>query len=551
MCLHPQQIPPIPEITAATARAAFPHGNRYMAMRDELGVFYSDQDFAELFPTRGRAAETPWRLALVLVFQFAQGLSDQQAADAVRGRIDWTYALSLELTDSGFDASVLSEFRTRLIHGGNEMLLLDTMLARFKTLGLLKARGRQRTDSTHVLAAVRALNRLECVGETVRQALNTLAVAAPDWLRIHLQPDWVDRYGSRFDDYRFPKAEAARQALANQIGNDGRFLIAAVYAADAPTCLRELPALQTLRQVWLQQYYAVPLTEPMRWRAWADIPPAARFINTPYDVEAHYSVKRTTAWTGYKVHLTESCDEDGPHLITHVETTAATTPDWHAPAIIHAALAKKEQLPAEHLLDAGYVDTATLVRSRTDYQVGVIGPVPPDNSWQARAGLGFEIACFRVDWEAKPVICPQGQTRTKWSETHDRHGSPIITIRFGRSTCQACSRHADWTTSDGPREMTLRPKEQHLALHIARQHQRTAEFKAEYDARAGIEGCLSQALRVCGLRRARYIGEAKTRLQHIMIAAGLNLRRLGAWFAGTPHAQTRIAPFVALASAAT
>lgn len=548
MSLHPQAIPPVPETTAATARAAFPRGNRYMAMRDELGVFYTDRDFAALFPTRGQPAETPWRLALILVFQFAEGLSDAQAADAVRSRIDWKYALSLELTDPGFDASVLSEFRTRLVQGSAERHLLDAMLARFKAVGLLRARGRQRTDSTHVLAAVRALNRLACVGETMRQALNTLAVAVPDWLRLRLPPTWSDRYGTRFDDYRLRKAEGERQALAEQIGADGRAVLGAV-DADAPRWLRDLPALQTLRQVWIQQYYAVPADEPMRWRAWADLPPASQMINTPYDVAARYSLKRTTAWTGYKVHLTETCDDERPHLITHVETTPATTPDWHAPPILHAALAQKGLLPAEHLLDAGYVDTDTLVRSRTDYQVELIGPVPPDNSWQARAGQGFDIACFTVDWEAQQVTCPQGQTSRKWSETHDRRGNPIINIRFGRAECQACPYHAACTTSAGPREMTLRPKELHLALHAARQRQHTPEFKAQYDARAGVEGSLSQGLRVCDLRRARYIGAAKTRLQHILIAAGLNIRRIGEWFAETPRARTRVAPFVTLARA--
>jgi transposase len=186
MSLHPQAIPPVPETTAATARAAFPRGNRYMAMRDELGTFYADQDFASLFPSRGQPAETPWRLALVLVFQFAEGLSDEQAAEAVGSRIDWKYALSLELTTPGFDASVLSEFRTRLVQGGAEQRLLDAMLERFKTAGLLKMRGRQRTDSTHVLAAVRQASRLVLVGETVRQALNTLAVVAPEWLKPRL-----------------------------------------------------------------------------------------------------------------------------------------------------------------------------------------------------------------------------------------------------------------------------------------------------------------------------------------------------------------------------
>ncbi len=152
---------PVPEQTARIARAALPKGNVLIEMRDELGAIYEDEAFAHLFPSRRKPGEAPWRLALVTVFQFAQNLSDRQAADAVRGRIDWKYALSLELDDPGFDHTVLSEFRTRLLEGGSGRLLLDTLLARFRENGLLKARGRQRTDSTHVLARVRALNRLD------------------------------------------------------------------------------------------------------------------------------------------------------------------------------------------------------------------------------------------------------------------------------------------------------------------------------------------------------------------------------------------------------
>jgi len=546
MSLQPQTIPPVPELTASTAHAAFPRGNRYLAMRDELGVFYSDQEFAPLFPTRGQPAQTPWRLALIVVFQFAEGLSDVQAADAVRSRIDWKYALSLDLDDPGFDSSVLSEFRTRLIHGHMELHLLDAMLARFKECGLLKARGRQRTDSTHVLAAVRALNRLTGVGETMRHALNTLARVLPSWVATQLDPAWRERYGTRFDDYRLPKTEADGQALAEQIGADGRRLLTALAAADTPAWLWEVPAVRTLWQVWMQQYYAVPASDPMRWRVWADVPPAAQMINTPYDVEARYSVKRTTTWTGYTVHMTETCDDDLPHLITHVETTPATTPDWHAAALIHPALAAKDLLPSEHLLDAGYVDTDTLVTSQADYQIAVIGPVPPDNSWQARANTGFDIGCFSIDWDAKRMTCPQGQVSCKWSETHDRHGSPIINIRFARRDCQACPRHDQCTTSAGAREMTIRPQQIHTALHAARRYQRTEDFKQRYRARAGIEGTLSESLRMGDLRHARYVGEAKTRLQHLLTAAGMNLRRLGAWYTETPRARTRTAPFVAL-----
>lgn len=547
MSLQPQALPPIPEATVAAAHAAFPHGNRYIKMRDELGGCFTDQDFAALFPTRGQPAEAPWRLALVLVFQFAEGLSDAQAAEAVRARIDWKYALSLELTDAGFDASVLSEFRSRLVQGSMEMHLLDALLECLKRTGLLKARGRQRTDSTHIVAATRVLNRLECVGETVRRALNALAVVAPEWLQPRLQPEWTERYGTRFEDYRLPKAEAERAALAAIIGADGQHLLQALLAPDAPPWLRQVPAVQVLRQVWIQEYYAVPLDQPMQWRCAADLPPAAQMINSPYDPEARYSVKRDTTWTGYKVHLTETCDEDAPHLITHVVTTAATTPDWHAAAVIHPALAEKDLLPAEHLLDAGYVDSGVLVSSQTEHQVRVIGPVPLDNHWQARAGAGFEVACFTIDWQAQVATCPRGTSSRKWSRTHDTHGESIINIRFDKQACAACPVRSQCTHSAaGPREITVRPRAQHEALQAARQYQKTPEFKAEYQDRAGIEGTLAQALRIADLRRSRYIGLAKTHLQHVLTAVGMNVRRLWDWWTEHPRATTRTAPFVKL-----
>ena len=548
MSLHPQPVPAIPQATASTARAAFPRGNRYMTMRDELGSLYTDHDFVSLYAVRGQPGFAPWRLALVLVFQFAEALSDEQAADAVRSRIDWKYALSLDLNDAGFDASILSEFRDRLITGSLELHLLDTMLVRFKELGLLKARGRQRTDSTHVLAAVRALNRLQCVGETVRHALNSLAVAAPDWLAPLLEADWLERYASRFDEYRLPKAEAERQALAEQIGADGRTLLQAVWHPTAPAWLRNLPAVETLRRVWLQQFYALAPAEPMRWRVWADLPPAAQMLNTPYDDEARYSIKRNTVWTGYKVHLTETCDEDSPHLITHVLTTPATTPDWNAPEIIHPALAAKALLPGEHLLDAGYVSSDVVVTSQQEQGIRVIGPLPIDNHWQAKSEDGISVACFSIDWEAKVVTCPQGQRSRKWSQTHDSRGNEIINIRFGRDECAACEVGSRCTRSSKEgRNLTLRPQAQHEALQQARQYQQTEAFQAEYEARAGIEGTLSQGVRVAGLRQSRYVGLAKTRLQHILTAAALNLRRVGEWYADTPRARTRTAPFVALA----
>jgi transposase len=208
--------------------SGFPKGTLCLHIADELGAIYNDSQFTPLFPRLGKPAEAPGRLALATVLQFVEGLSDRQAADAVRGRIDWKYALGLSLIDPGFDYSVLSEFRSRLIEGGAERLLLDTLLQRLRDQGLVKAKGRQRTDSTHVLANVRGLNRLERVGETMRAALNELAVVAPDWLQVLAPPVWYERYSCRVENYRLPKSETARVELATAIGADGRQLLAMV-----------------------------------------------------------------------------------------------------------------------------------------------------------------------------------------------------------------------------------------------------------------------------------------------------------------------------------
>ncbi len=235
MCLRPESVPPVPAMTARVARVAFPKGNLYMRMRDEMGPVFADEAFAPLFPSRGQPAIAPWRLALVTIMQYAEGLSDEQAADAVRARIDWKYTLSLDLTDAGFDSSVLCEFRTRLVQGKAETLLFTTLLEHFRQRKLLAAHGRQRTDSTHVLAAIRTLNRLEEAGETLRHALNALAVVAPDWLRATSPAEWLDRYSQRFSEDRLPKGAAERETLARTIGRDGFTLLEAVFAdAAAP-----------------------------------------------------------------------------------------------------------------------------------------------------------------------------------------------------------------------------------------------------------------------------------------------------------------------------
>src|SRR5262245_7233130 len=424
MSLHPKPIGEIPEETRRIAQTAFPKGNLYMKMRDELGTFYRDEDFEKLYPCNGQPAESPWRLALVLVLQFAEGLSDRQAAEAVRARIDWKYALGLELGDPGFDYSVLSEFRDRLLSGSIEELLLNKMLERFKEKGYLKARGKQRTDSTHVLSAVRQLNRLESVGETLRAALNSLAAVAPEWLREQVTTEWFERYGRRVEEYRLPKGEQKRAEYGAQIGRDGFHLLTAVESEKAPPQLRELEALKVLRQMWEHQF--INEGGKVRLRTGKELAPASERFDSPYDTEAHFGNKRSVTWVGYKVHFTETCDEDGAHVITDVKTTNACLPDVEMGDPVQEALEQKELLPAEHLLDSGYVDAQFLVESKQKRQVTVIGPVRQNVHWQARIEGGFDLSRFEIDWENQRVTCPVGEVTEKWYPTPNHTGHDWI-----------------------------------------------------------------------------------------------------------------------------
>lgn len=538
----------IPEQTAAVAQAAFPKSNSIMRMRDAFGALFFNQQFAHLYHAEGAPAYSPARLALITVFQFAEGLSDAQAASAVGARIDWKYALALPLTDPAIDPSVLVDFRARLLDGAAELLLFSTLLERFTEQGLLRKRGRQRTDATHVLAAIRTLGRLECIGETLRQALNALARVAPSWLRASVPQSWLTTYAQRFDDYSLPEAKDKRIALAEQIGQDGRLLLSLLAGAEAPAGLVELPAVLVLEQVWEQQFYAATADQPLRLRKAKDLPPSAELICSPIDAEARFSIKRDTRWTGYKVHLTESCEQDGPNLITDVQTTVATTPDSEVLPTIQARLLERELVPTEHLVDTGYMSAANLVCSQNE-QIDLVGPARGCGGWQARVAGGLTARQFVIDWEAKQVRCPAGKQSRRWSVSKGRRGQEAISVLFERSDCSSCGLRSGCVGSEkGARAMTLLPQVQYEALQAARERQSREEFGALYGIRAGIEGTIAQGSRIADLHRSRYRGLAKTSLLHILIAAALNFLRVAAWLLERPHAHTRQSAFARLAS---
>jgi transposase len=284
----------IPESTVQVARAAFPKGNPYLTLRDRLGTIFEDADFSELFPKLGQPALTPWRLALVTVLQFRENLTDRQAAEAVRSRIDVKYLLGLELEDPGFDFSVLSEFRSRLLEGKAEAILLEKLLTICRELELVKVRGKQRTDATHVLAAIRVMNRLEQVAETVRAALNELATEAPIWLQRVAPTEWYKRYGRRIEDDRLPQSKAGREAYGQTVGEDGFHLLDLVAQPDAPAGLDKLSMIAALRLVWERHYEREG--EDVRFKGRKELSNAPPGLESPYDPEARYRQRGKTNW---------------------------------------------------------------------------------------------------------------------------------------------------------------------------------------------------------------------------------------------------------------
>ncbi|WP_230420585.1 transposase, partial [Catenulispora pinistramenti] len=284
-------------------------------VRDMLGEVFPDGQFAQLFATRGRPGLSPGLLALVSVLQAAERLTDRQAAGMARENLSWKYALGLALDDPGFDFSVLSEFRARVVAGGMEQRLLDLLLAALAEKGLVGAGGRQRTDSTHVISAVRDLNRLELAGESVRAAVEAIVAAVPGWFeQVFDVSGWSRRYGHKIDSFKMPKAQTKRDLLAGDYATDAHALLDAVYSPAAPVWLRELAPVQALRIVLLQNFVVAVDRQGrqvirMRDAVGDGVPPAQGRLTSPYDLDTRWAAKGDDLfWNGYKVHISEACD---------------------------------------------------------------------------------------------------------------------------------------------------------------------------------------------------------------------------------------------------
>jgi len=521
MSLKPQPSRPMPEDLARIGAALLPADSPYRWIGDHLYAQYDNAAFADLYHAEGKPGIQPVDLLFVLAFQALEDLGDRAAADAVRLRLDWKYALHLPLDYAGFDFSVLSDFRTRLVAHAASARLFDQLLSQLRQQGLLARRGRQRTDSLAILTRVRLLTRLELVVETVRLALRALLAADPTWVRATVPPAWEAQYGTRCVTERLSDTERTR--LHTEIGQDGQWLLERLADPTTPPALASLPAVTTLRTVWAQQFELREAQVVFRDLRGYD---GASQIQSPHDGEARWSKKGQSSWVGDKLQVSETDDAELPHLITDIALTSSVTGDTTALADIQARQAARDVLPAERYVDQAYVSGATLEASA---QCGedLIGPASSaDPSPQARMADGLTQAHFQIDLAARVASCPGGATaRGRLAK------DGTLRFAFDDAQCAGCALRQRCCSGQGGRRLTTSPG--HAALVAARVRQTTEAFKTAYRAhRGGVEGCLSALVRGHGIRVNRYIGRAKNHLRALFVGVAVNLRRAARWVAG-------------------
>ncbi|MFF7139464.1 IS1182 family transposase [Streptomyces sp. NPDC008196] len=531
MCIQPRSGSEVPELTVKVARASNPHGTTAMAIRDHLDGLWRDEDFVEWYPRDGKPGLSPAQLATVSVLQFLLELSDRQAAVAVRCRIDFKYALGMELDDPGFHHSVLTDFRERLAEDGRADKLLDLVLEQIKVAGLVRERGRQRTDSTHILSAVRDLTRLEMVTEAMRAALEEIARQAPQELVGLVTDEWGERYGRASRLGRTPTRPKTR---IKNTGDDVYLLLR--YVRTYLRALWQGPQVQALRQIFLQNYWVDDRVR-VQWREpdEAGLPPSSTAIVSPYDLTARYSRRNDTRWKGFLAHVTETCDDDTVNIITDVTTTPATLYDIRALPAIHDRLAQRDLLPDEHLVDGGYTSIVQQDQSAREHGITLVGPVRKKRIRQSRQGNVFDRDAFTIDWERRQVVCPQGKPSREWSTPLSI--TPYTRVRFAKEDCGQCPVKSSCTRGDR-RQLNFLPQQLYERQAAARAAQQTTPWKANYAMRAGIESTVNEFVNGHGMRQTRYRSQTKTHVQHVLTAIAVNIERVNAELA-TPTAERR------------
>jgi transposase len=520
MCLKVQAPCPMPADTAVVGKAILKADSPYRLIGEKIFEKFHEDSFTDLYSVEGKPGISPVILAFVSVFQFMEKLPDRQAAESLRMRMDWKYALHLPLTYEGFDYSVLSEFRDRLLEHNAEGRVFEQLVQEFRLIGLIKERGRQRTDSIAMLMKVRRLSRLELVVETLRLAVGAMLKVDRGWVEAIIPPSWEDRYGERFVLQRHTQEEWTEHD--KHVGQDGQWLIARLEGESAPAEIRNLPEVQVLKTVWAQQFREAE--GKIFYQAGTTYDGHTQ-IQTPHDPQARYSRKRIQEWVGGKVQVTETDDEEYPHIITDIAATCSSKTDYESLAEIQERLKQRHCLPQKQYADSGYMSGPNLATSAQN-GIDLIGPTVPVVSKQSKIPNGITTDQFDIDIENLQATCPGG-----FSVGPDFGWKGKVRFLFPKQVCAACALRERCCTGKGGR--TLCVGTTYPLLQEARKRQKTDAFKEEYHKhRSGVEGCVSALARGNGMRTSRYTGNRKRHLQAVFCGSAANLKRAARWLAG-------------------
>lgn len=543
-CKHP--LLAIPDETREVAEAVCIRSTAwYLTISRELRRLYSAIDFESLYPDAGQWGIHPFRVFAFLMLQIIEGLTDRQAADQVRTSIGWKYVLALPLDHPGWDASVWSKNRDRLLETDPQTMLLDAQLRILQDKKLLNAR-KQRIDATPIDAWVKTLNRVELILETVRNAIETLSQEDPEWLVSIAKPEWNKRY--YFDrpfNYRLSKNEKEKLDLAAQAGSDGFHLLHCIdrEGERKRRQLNELEAIKTLRQVLEDQFQGPDDKGNWNLRTQKELKPSGERIVSPHEKDARTASKRGKTWTGYKFHTTETCVKGSPNFITDARIEQATKADsLTLPDVVHH-LRKNGLLPKQLLADGGYVNMPFYTKARLEFGVDIVSRLVNGHSWQSKDGKGFDVSQFEINFEARQAVCPAGVTSDCWKKKKD--GRAIVS--FPKHACTACSSRSHCTRAD-QRLLTIQPEDVFREQEFMRMRQKAPEFQRDYAIRAGAEGTQSQVVRVAG-RQSTVRGTVKTNLKYVMAAVAINFGRLFRWQMNQRPRVTPTGKFLALAVA--
>jgi len=505
-CLYPD----IPDEIRLWGESYLALDNVYRIIGDQLFSFLPEEELTSMYASGGRSSINPIVLSFVTIFQYLEDIPDRVAALWVKTRLDWKYALHLPLEDGGFHYADLCNFRKRLLTHGKESLLFEELLQKIESLGFLKKRGSQRTDSTHVLAVVRQLSRLENLSEGLRMALKAIQEADGAFYQAKLPVLYREHWSKPLSDYQMTDDE--RKAALERVGQDMHWLLGFL-KTDRESFLR-LPELKGLQALFSQHFTLQAQAVSLKKEA----APGKEKIQTPHDPEARYSTKHGKGWTGYKVHITETANEKGEvNFVTDVTTTNACERDSETLPHIQDTLEERSLKPEEQFVDKGYTTGDNLADSQKK-GIKLMGEV----SELENNGL-FTADEFTIDFQAKTALCPAGCTCCSWKEFESGNHQGEVEIRFGPQ-CQDCPLKERCTLSKAGRKLRLH--RQYPLLKARREEGKTESFKQAMKRRPPVEGTISELVRTHGLRKSRYRGIAKTHLQNLMKGAALNLKRV-------------------------